>query len=242
MSALVGLLATACGPNEQPAAHAGHGPVANTHSAKPTTTAVRGTPLRAGERFLQIAMPGGPYTPSAQSAGKDDYRCFLVDPHLTRDAFVTGAEVVPGQPAIVHHAILFRVEPGQVGVARVHDAVTPGRGWTCFGNSAVPGGAGPASAVNSLDSAPWLAAWAPGGGESVFARGTGIRLAAGSQIVLQVHYNLRAIDQADGPDNTPGASPARARIGAARAVTHHAARGTDRAAVHAAGERPALQP
>ena len=202
VSALVGLLAAACGPNDQPAAPAGHGPVAHTQSARPATKAVPGTPLRRGERFLQIAMPGGPYTPSAPSTGKDDYRCFLVDPHLTSDAFVTGAEVVPGQPAIVHHAILFRVEPGQVAAARAHDAVTPGRGWTCFGNSAVPGSAGLASAVNSLDSAPWLAAWAPGGGESVFASGTGIRLAAGSQIVLQVHYNLRAIDQADGPDNT----------------------------------------
>ena len=57
----------------------------------------------------------------------------------------------------------------------------------------------------------------PGGGESVFARGTGIRLAAGSQIVLQVHYNLLAIDQATGPDDTqvrlrvaPGSAPLQA--------------------------------
>ena len=109
---------------------------------------------------------------------------------------------MPGQPAIVHHAILFRVDPGQVAAAKAHDAVTPGRGWTCFGNAAIPSEGGVASAVSSLDSAPWLAAWAPGGGESVFGRGTGVRLAAGSQIVLQVHYNLRAIDQADGPDDT----------------------------------------
>ena len=160
---------------------------------------------------------GGPNTPSAPQGGTDDYRCFLVDPHLTGDAFVTGAEVIPGQSAIVHHAILFRVEPGQVAAARAHDAVTPGRGWTCFGNAAVPGVNDATSAVNSLDSAPWLAAWAPGGGESVFGRGTGIRLAAGSQIVLQVHYNLLAIDQATGPDDTqvrlrvaPGSAPLQA--------------------------------
>jgi hypothetical protein len=204
-SALVAWAATACGTADEPAPHAGHGTpssTADSTSGHATTAAPAGAPLRAGERFLKVSLPGGPYTPSAPAAGKDDYRCFLVDPHLTSDTFVTGAEVVPGQPAIVHHAILFRLEPGQVAAAKTHDAVTPGRGWTCFGNAAVPGVNDATSAVTSLDSAPWLAAWAPGGGESVFARGTGVRLAAGSQIVLQVHYNLRAIDQADGPDNT----------------------------------------
>jgi hypothetical protein len=220
-SVLVVSLATACGPAQEPAAPAGSG----DHSASPSgaadaptgpasTTSVSRTPLRPGERFLQIAMPGGPYTPSAPADGKDDYRCFLVDPHLTSDTFITGAEVIPGQPAIVHHAILFRVTPGQVAAARTHDAMTPGRGWTCFGNAAVPGDGSDASPVSALDSAPWLAAWAPGGGESVFARGTGVRLAAGSEIVLQIHYNLRAIARATGPDNTqvrlrlaPGSAP-----------------------------------
>jgi Copper type II ascorbate-dependent monooxygenase, C-terminal domain len=217
-------LATACGPAGEPAAHADHpdkpaaspspSAAASAHAGHDTTTPVAHAPLRSGERFLTIAMPGGPYTPSAPAGGKDDYRCFLVDPHLTSDTFVTGAEVIPGQPAIVHHAILFRVTPSQVAAARRHDAVTPGRGWTCFGNAAVPSDGGDGSPVRALDSAPWLAAWAPGGGESVFARGTGMRLPAGSQIVLQVHYNLRAIDQATGPDDTqvrlrlaPGSTP-----------------------------------
>jgi hypothetical protein len=203
---LVAWAATACGGGGEPAARAGHGasssPATEAPSDDVTATPVAGKPLRPGERFLKVSLPGGPYTPSAPAGGKDDYRCFLVDPHLTSDTFVTGAEVIPGQPAIVHHAILFRVEPGQVAAAKAHDAVTPGRGWTCFGNAAIPSEGGVASAVSSLDSAPWLAAWAPGGGESVFARGTGVRLAARTQIVLQVHYNLRAIDEADGPDDT----------------------------------------
>jgi hypothetical protein len=215
-AALAGALAagvvTGCGQSADPARHAGHTnapatapPAASgssdAHAGHETTARVARTPLRRGERFLTIGLPGGSYTPSAPAAGKDDYRCFLVDPHLAGSTFVTGAEVLPGQPSIVHHAILFRVDPGQVPAAEAHDAATPGQGWTCFGGSAVPGdGAG--SAVSSLDSAPWLAGWAPGGGESVFSRGTGVRLAAGSRIVLQVHYNLRAIDTAAGPDDT----------------------------------------
>ena len=39
------------------------------------------------------------YTPSAPyGTGTDDYRCFLLDPHLTQDAFITGLNILPGQP------------------------------------------------------------------------------------------------------------------------------------------------
>ena len=36
-----------------------------------------------------------PYTPSAPTGvGTDDYRCFLLDPELTEDAFLTGIDVL----------------------------------------------------------------------------------------------------------------------------------------------------
>jgi hypothetical protein len=164
------------------------------HSSAPAPPPVA---LRAGERFETLAVPGGPYTPSAPAGSMDDYHCFLLDPQLAADTFVTGTDVLPGNPAVVHHAILFRVEPGQVAAAEAYDAATPGRGWTCFGGSALPHDTG--SPVAALDSAPWLAAWAPGGGESVLQRGTGMLLPQGSRVVLQVHYNLR---QGVAPDST----------------------------------------
>lgn len=167
-------------------APADHGAHSGSASA-----AAPASPLRKGETFAEVGLPGGAYTPAAPSGGTDDYRCFLVDPRLRRDAFVTGAEVLPGTAEVVHHAILFRVAPSQVAAARRQDGAAPGKGWTCFGGTRLPAGTGASSAVSELDSAPWLAAWAPGGGESVFRGRTGVRLAAGSQIVLQVHYNLR---------------------------------------------------
>ena len=154
-------------------------------------------PLRAGERFRTLAVPGGPYTPSAPSGGRDDYHCFLLDPHLAADTFVTGTDVLPGNVDVVHHAILFTVAPDQVAEAEQHDARTPGRGWTCFGDTGLPDRS--TTAVQALDSAPWLAAWAPGGGESVFGKGTGKFVAKGSRVILQVHYNLR---EGTGPDST----------------------------------------
>lgn len=144
------------------------------------------TPLRAGEKRLTLAMPEA-YTPSAPTGvGTDDYRCFLLDPELDQDVFLTGTHVLPGNPDVVHHVILFRVPPDGVDVAERTDAAEPGEGWTCFGGTGLPG------EFNSLDDASWLGAWAPGGSESVTRKGYGVELAQGSRIIMQVHYNLLA--------------------------------------------------
>src|SRR5690242_13432295 len=95
---------------------AGHG----HHGGAASTPAPR--PLRPGEKRMTVAMPEA-YTPSAPNgAGTDDYRCFLLDPGLTQDAFLTGTDVQPGTPSVVHHVILFQVPPDQVAAAEQKDA------------------------------------------------------------------------------------------------------------------------
>ncbi len=127
------------------------------------------------------------YTPAAPTAkGTDDYRCFLVDPHLRTDQLVSGVDIRPDNAALVHHVIVSRVLPSEVGQAERLDAADPGTGWTCFGGSGVHG------AAVDLDDADWVGAWAPGGGERVMADDIGIPLGAGSRLVVQVHYNLLA--------------------------------------------------
>ncbi|MDR7251079.1 hypothetical protein J2X46_000051 [Nocardioides sp. BE266] len=158
------------------AAAEGHG-----HYAEPA----KARPLRAGETRTTIAMPGS-YTPSAPyGTGTDDYRCFLLDPELKKDAWLTGTQVLPGNPDVVHHVILFRVPPEQVAAAEAKDAAEDGEGWTCFGGTGL-------DAFQNVDDASWIGAWAPGGKESVVKPGFGTRLAKGSRIVMQVHYNLLA--------------------------------------------------
>jgi hypothetical protein len=151
-----------------------------------TTSPGKLTPLRAGEKRMTLEMPAD-YTPSAPNGvGTDDYRCFLLDPHLTEDTWLTGTNVLPGNPAVVHHVILFRVPADKVAEAEQIDASTPDEGWTCFGGSGLSG------EFSNLDDAAWLGAWAPGGDESVSAKGYGVELEPGSQVVMQVHYNLLA--------------------------------------------------
>jgi hypothetical protein len=165
-------------------------PASDHARASEPPTAPKATPLRPGERIVDVRMPAA-YRPSAPGKGTDDYRCFLLDPKVAAGSFVTGVDVVPGNRAVVHHVILFRVPPDQVGAAQRLDAQAPGQGWTCFG------GSGLEDAGGSLDNAPWLGAWAPGSGERVLAPDIGIPLPAGSRIVMQVHYNLRAGTEPD---------------------------------------------
>jgi hypothetical protein len=134
-------------------------------------------PLRDGERFVNLAMPQ-PYTPAAPNGGTDEYRCFLVDPQVTSPAFLTGSQFLPQNADLVHHAIFFQVSPTAAGAARNLDATTTGEGWTCFGDSGVG------------DDAAWVAHWAPGANETLLSPNLGYPMTPGSQLIMQVHYNL----------------------------------------------------
>src|SRR4051794_33239710 len=154
-------------------------------SGDATTAPATPQPLRPGERRVTVRMPSA-YTPSAPTGvGTDDYRCFLLDPKVAKDAFITGFNIRPGNPDVVHHVILFRVPPDLVAEAERKDAATPGQGWTCFGTSGL-------NNDGSIDDAPWLGAWAPGGSEQVYGKGLGESFDAGSRVIMQVHYNLLA--------------------------------------------------
>ena len=156
------------------------------HFAEPK----KARPLRAGESRTTIAMPGS-YTPSAPyDVGTDDYRCFVLDHELEKDAWLTGTHVLPGNPDVVHHVILFQLPPGQAEAAEAKDAAEEGEGWTCFGGTGL-------DQFTNVDDASWIGAWAPGGEESVVKPGFGIRLAKGARIVMQVHYNLLAGQEPD---------------------------------------------
>lgn len=188
-------------PGERPGASGSHS--SSGHGASPSSTAPA-QPLRSQEQFVTVGvadgLPGGYYEPQAPQGGTDDYRCFLVDPALAADAFITGVAFLPGNPALVHHSILFRVEPAQIGAAESKDAADPRPGWECFGGPGLPTTS--RNPLDGLDAAPWLAGWAPGGRENVFADGFGVPVSRGSRIVVQMHYNLRDVGDEAIQDST----------------------------------------
>ncbi len=162
-------------------------PTGSSHGDHAAAGAVTVAALQPGERWITLPMPGGAYRPQAEAGGTDDYRCILLDPKLSRDSYLSGVVLEPGNPNLVHHAILYRVDPEQVGAAKAKDAGDPRLGWSCFGGPGLPGND---TDLGGLNSAPWVAAWATSGGEQRFAAGTGQQVRAGTRLILQMHYNL----------------------------------------------------
>ena len=190
------LVLAACGSGtrgDRPAARATPMTAPAEHDGPPTARRSRPGEAQAaapGERRVTVRMPAA-YTPSAPTGvGTDDYRCFLLDPEVAKDSFITGFNVLPGNPDVVHHVILFRVPPDPVADAEPKDAHDAGPGLDLLRQLWARHGA-------SLDDAPWLGAWAPGGGERVYGKGFGVPLDAGSQVIMQVHYNLLAGTEPD---------------------------------------------
>ena len=191
---LAGVSVAACGGDTADAGDPGaittvtaapHGSHSGSSSAAPDK------PLRSGERFIDLSLPK-PYTPAAPNGGTDEYRCFLVDPKLTEPAYLTGSRFLPQNPAVVHHAIFFRLSPEQAGSAASLDAKTPGEGWTCFGDTGVPG------------QTAWVSHWAPGAGETLMPDRSGFDMPPGSKLVMQVHYNLLGADPQNPPTDRSG--------------------------------------
>jgi hypothetical protein len=159
-------------------------------------TQAEGTPVTltlptkpALEGALDIETPMfAPVPQGGALAEFDDYRCFLLDPPNASNAFLTGYDVVPGDPSIVHHVLVFAVDPATMGsggrtnaaIMQELDGASPDRlGWPCFG------GAG-----DGIDISGVPVTWAPGQGVVNYPNGMGFPVSTTDKLVVQMHYNL----------------------------------------------------
>ncbi|HEX4526189.1 MAG TPA: hypothetical protein VH108_05550, partial [Gaiellaceae bacterium] len=146
-----------------------------------------------------VLEPRKAYTPHAANGAIDDYHCFVLDPKLKRDEFVTAALIKPQRTGIVHHVILYEAAGAQATSADQLNAASGGKGWTCFGGPGLPLDVSSSDSLTRLGQPPWIAAWVPGHSTNALPKGTGVLVHKGAKIVMQVHYNLIA---ASGPDRT----------------------------------------
>lgn len=102
---------------------------------------------------------------------RDQFRCFIIDPQLAQDTFVKSVGFVPGNPAVVHHAIAF-LDPERSSLQ--HAAV--GESYDCF-------------AGTGFSNTSVLYAWAPGAQPAQLTNNMAFQVTANSLIVLQVHYH-----------------------------------------------------
>jgi hypothetical protein len=131
---------------------------------------------------LELTMPEA-YEPTTEP---DEYRCFLLDWPLAETAYVTGFNAVPGDATIDHHIAAFLIRPDNplgpdvVTALEELDAEDAAPGYECFG--------GPAGDSGLVLPAQQLGQWVPGQGGGDYPAGSGIKVPAGSKVVLQMHY------------------------------------------------------
>lgn len=123
-----------------------------------------------------------PLAPYSAAGNEDEFICFVIDPALQQDVWLTGLQVVPGNGEVVHHVLVFSDASGD-SLAKANE---DGQ-YSCFG------GVG-------INSGQLLGAWAPGAVPMQTPEGAGMSLTAGSLLVMQVHYHPRG-QEAD-PDLT----------------------------------------
>jgi len=154
------------------------------------TGAEEGDPKDAPEpvTFATGDLPGmnaelAPSAPFTAGGARDEFRCFVLDPKLATTRFVNGTFVVPGNPKVVHHAVIF-TDPGRESLP----LVGADGSYECAGGSRVSN-----SGV--------LAVWAPGASPIELPSNIGYPLTPGTLLVMQIHYHPSGVPMAD-PDTT----------------------------------------
>ena len=114
--------------------------------------------------------PAASYTPAANLT--TDYHCFVLDPKLAASRDVIGYEVTPG-PNRMCTMLLY---PADAATASAQDAKTPEVGWPCYGDQ------------EFRPHQPSVAT-GPRKPPTKYPTNTGITLAAGQVLVMQIHYD-----------------------------------------------------
>jgi hypothetical protein len=122
------------------------------------------------------------------ATGEDVYRYFVIPSGMTQDRAVVGIDFRPGAPAVVHHANFF-VDYARKG--RKMDAKDATPSFSVFGTG------GFMSYDDAEDAGYGIGGWAPGTEPYAIPPGAAIYLAAGGDIVVEIHYKLNGAVHTD---------------------------------------------
>ncbi|MGD9646203.1 MAG: redoxin domain-containing protein [Pirellulales bacterium] len=113
-----------------------------------------------------IYMADEPY--DVPATGTVPYQRFVVDPGWTEDKWITAIEPKAGNPAVVHHVVMYLMAPG-----------------------------GPKKGAAGRLRNDWLAAYAPGLRPQVLPEGYARYAPAGSKLIFELHYTPNGVAQSD---------------------------------------------
>jgi hypothetical protein len=126
-----------------------------------------------------------PSTGYATSGDSDEFICYLLDPGVESLGYMTGMQLTPGNPAVVHHAVTAVMPPGAELDALVAQ-YGYGEPFDCAAGQSNPAGS------------YLLNVWTPGQEPMTTPPELGIPIAAGSALITQFHYH--PVDPVNAPD------------------------------------------
>jgi hypothetical protein len=128
------------------------------------------------DKSVTIAPPA----PYAVAPHSDEYRCFVVDPGIADERFITAIGLELDRAEVVHHMQLYAIDDDAADAAvTALDAQDAAPGYRC-------GEEGLGADLR------YVGVWAPGDLVRRWPDGTGIALHAGRRLVLQLHYHNHA--------------------------------------------------
>lgn len=115
-----------------------------------------------------------PATGFVASGDRDQFICTVLDPQSATGTWVTGLQVRPGQPEVVHHVVVTELTAGteQDAVVAAHGVGQP---WDCSAEQQ------PGSIVVSI--------WTPGNQPMETPADLAVPLLANAKLVQQIHYH-----------------------------------------------------
>lgn len=125
---------------------------------------------RLGEPDLVLTAPT---TVTVPADGEDVFQHWIIPIDIPEDKMMVGYEFHPGNPAVVHHAVLLM---DTMGAGRAKDKETPEPGYTTFGSIGIPVGG-------------VLGVWTPGMTPRFLPEETGFEIPAGADLVMQLHLH-----------------------------------------------------
>ncbi|HEY5921604.1 MAG TPA: cytochrome c [Kofleriaceae bacterium] len=120
----------------------------------------------------------------ATAGDRDQFICYLLDPGTTQLEWLTGLQVNPDNDLVVHHAVINQIPAGAMQQQLI-DEHGIGKPWNCEATT-------PGDFVVHV--------WTPGNQPMQTSDDIAVPIAAGSKLVMQIHYHPAGLAHA--PDKT----------------------------------------
>jgi hypothetical protein len=129
------------------------------------------------------------------ASGTIEYKNFEVPTNLTEDKWAEAIEIRPGNRSVVHHVIVYLIDPN---AAKVAPPFMPAANMRRPAEAPkTERGAEPNDRPMKHGPTGWLGGYAPGQAVRVYEPGTALRVPAGSTLIIQEHYTATGKETTD---------------------------------------------